>query len=115
MKKQEKIFLMLAILVFNIVIFDTEVYALSIETIPIVKNVQVLMKDLIRWLTIILPIVSLAMIIFCQIRKTMADEHEKAQWDKRTIGVIISLALGLSATVIINLIIKMTDSGGVIV
>lgn len=113
MKNKKIIFI--ATIILSVVILNENVLAstilASITDIPIVKNLENLLQDAIKWFYIILPIVCLGSALYFFIRKTMSSEQEAHSWNKRIIGAFITLGVAMSATFIVQLVVSMAGSG----
>lgn len=82
----------------------------SITQIPIIQNIEAFINDVTKWMYGILPAVGLIVILICFIKKSTVDDQEARIWNKRIVGVLITVALGLSVNFIIGLVTGLAGS-----
>lgn len=79
---------------FILITSGTTAYAGAIEDSKIGQGVKLLLTDLTAWAIGIGALVCVVSLIYCFIRKSMADEMEQAQWKKK-ISTILYCAVGI--------------------
>lgn len=71
-----------------------------------------LINDVTSWLYVLVPLAGVVFLIYFSIRRGSADQQDKKQWDDRIKTVIVSVIIGLLATVIVNIITSYYGTGG---
>lgn len=76
----------------------------AIQSTKLFTGTQRFANDATTALLYILPIISTALFVFCQIMKNTAEQDEQRMWKKRQIAIIVGLIIGMTASGLINAI-----------
>lgn len=77
------------------------VFADSIQNTSLATGTQQLIEDITSWLTGIGAIVTILMVVYCLIRRNMADEMDHKKWQTRmTVSLVSGIGVVVASTVI---------------
>lgn len=86
--------------------YSLPVMAADIQSSKLATGTEKLVKDATTWLLVIAPLITVVVVIYYFIRKSMADEMDHKKWDSRITTAIICCIGVVSASLIINVLIS---------
>lgn len=82
------------------------VYADGIQNTPLATGTRRLIEDITSWLTGIGAVVTILMVVYCLVRRNMADEMDHKKWQTRMTVSIISGVGIVAASAVINALVS---------
>ena len=89
---------------FTMLVLMTSPVSASIATSKLATGTEKLIKDATAWLLVVVPLVTVAALIYFAIRKGISDEMDHKKWNSRMITAVICGGIAVLASVIVNLI-----------
>lgn len=76
-------------------------FAGSIESTTLATGTQQLISDITSWLTGIGAILTVLMVVYCLVRRNMADEMDHKKWQQRmTVSLVSGIGVVVASSVI---------------
>lgn len=82
------------------------VYADGIQNTSLATGTRSLIEDVTSWLTGIGIVVTILMVVYCLIRRNMADEMDHKKWQQRMTVSLVSGVGIVAATSVINVLVS---------